>query len=221
MSPMTGAERERIFRDKELEFFGAVTASLSHDMNNAIAIIEQTAGLLEDLISVGESQNVTKDKLQGIVDRIGKQTKRGAMIIRRLNAFAHSVEAAEREIELNDLTECVIALARRKAERRRTELVARPAAGRIVISANPFRVQEALYLSIQKAVSSLPEGSRLEIGAGGGDVTAWISVEGELPGSSTELDLSYLEMLMDQLGGELESDVGDGRLLIRLTFAMS
>ena len=40
MSPMTDAEQERIFRDKELEFFGAVTASISHDMNNAIIFKE-------------------------------------------------------------------------------------------------------------------------------------------------------------------------------------
>jgi signal transduction histidine kinase len=218
---MTDANKESPFCERELAFFGAVTASISHELNNAIAIIEQTAGLLEDLIAAGDSdEDVPKSQLQKIVDRIGNQTKRGATIVRRLNAFAHSVDDAVTELELHELIRDVMALANRMAERRRTELVARPdpSNGRVVISANRFRVQEALYLSIQKSVSGLPDGSRIEIDTKADGATAWISVESELSDSSPELDLSYLETLMDQLGGELESQVGNDQLAIRLTF---
>ncbi len=219
---MTDAKKQSLFRERELAFFGEVTASVSHELNNAIAIIEQTSGLLEDLIAAGDRDaNVPKKQLQTIVDRIGKQTKRGAMIVRRLNAFAHSVESAKREIELNDLSQCVIALAHRMAERKRTELVARLSDGRIVISASPFRVQEALYLTIQKSVSALPEGSRVEVSTGGDGAAAWISVAGERPGTPPDLDLSYLEMLMDELDGELESNIAEDRIVLQLRFQLT
>ena len=218
---MTDKNEESPFCERELAFFGAVTASISHELNNAIAIIEQTAGLLEDLVAAGDpEQDVPKHQLQKIVDRIEKQTKRGATIVKRLNAFAHSVDDAETELDLCELADDVIALAYRMAERRRIELAARPPSsdGRVVITANRFRVQEAVYLSIQKSVTALPEKSRIEIEAKADDSIAWITVEGKPVDSSPELDLSYLERLMDQLGGEVEPHVVDGQLLIRLTF---
>ncbi len=124
---MSDAKKENLIRERELAFFGEVTASVSHELNNAIAIIEQTSGLLEDLIAAGDPEaSVPKKRLQTIVDRVGKQTKRGAMLVRRLNAFAHSVESAKREIELNDLSQCVIALAHRMAGARERSLLLAP-----------------------------------------------------------------------------------------------
>ena len=38
---MTDANKESPFCERELAFFGAVTASISHELNNAIAIIER------------------------------------------------------------------------------------------------------------------------------------------------------------------------------------
>lgn len=219
---MSDAKEESLFRERELAFFGEVTASVSHELNNAIAIIEQTSGLLEDLIAAGDPDaSIPKKKLQTIVDRVGKQTKRGAMIVRRLNAFAHSVESTKREIELQDLSQCVIALSHRMAERKRTELVARPTDRRIVITANSFRVQEALYLSIQKSVSILPEGSRIEVGTGEDGATAWICVEGQRPDAPAEAELGYLEKLMGELNGELESNIDEDRIVFRLRFPLS
>ncbi len=214
---MTETDRERV-RHKELEFFGEITASVSHELNNAFATIEQTAGLLEDLIAAGEFEGLAKDQLQRIVDRIGKQTARGATIVKRLNTFAHSVDATEREIEFNELAENVLALASRFVERSRVQLDFRTVDKRIVVSGDHFLVQEALFLSIRAVVSVMPEGSRVIVSTEMRDAMARISVDGELPESSPEIDLSDIEMLMSRLDGEMHSGVGEGRVFVRLGF---
>jgi len=214
---MTETDREHV-RHRELEFFGEITASVSHELNNAFATIEQTAGLLEDLIAAGECEGLAKDQLQRIADRIGKQTARGATIVKRLNTFAHSTDATEREIEFNELAENVLALANRLIERRRVQLDFRTVDERIVVSGNLFLVQEALFLSVRAVVSVMPEGSRVLVSTEMGDTMARIAVDGELPDSSPEIDLSDIEMLMSRLDGEMRSGVGEGRVFIQLGF---
>jgi C4-dicarboxylate-specific signal transduction histidine kinase len=214
-------ESKRLDLEEELTFFGTVTASISHDLNNAIAIIEQTAGLLEDLILDCEGdQAVNKEQLQRIVDRIGRQTQRGAAIVHRLNAFAHSVDEPEREIDLGDLTETVTALAHRMADRRRARLEFQQRDAVLRIRNNPFRVQQALYLSLKEALSLAPEGAGLVLSTGSRDTRAWIEVVSETVGDSAAPELSDIQRLMARLGGSLESTLQDGKLTIRLNFTL-
>jgi light-regulated signal transduction histidine kinase (bacteriophytochrome) len=216
---MAKEHSESLYREEELAFFGAVTASISHDLNNAIAIIEQTAGLLEDLLLEGEDdQSVSKEQLQRVVERIDKQTKRGANIVRRLNAFAHSVDEPQREIDLNVLTENVAALAHRMVDRKRAQLEIMPADATPKIQSNPFRVQQAVYFSIKETLSQAPEGAHLVLSTGSLDGQARIDFVGE---SSGEPQLSYLETLMSQLGGSVDSTLDGGQLTITLIFPLA
>ena len=219
MNSTTNREQERLMREKELAFFGTVTASISHELNNAVATIEQTAGLLEDLtIDCAGSQPIEKEQVRKIAERIGKQTKRGAAIIKRLNAFAHSIDEPERELELNDIMGSVVELARRVADRKRIPLETHPGKGRLTIRNSPFRVQQALYLSIKAAVSITPEGNKVTLSAIEQDSTARILVESDCNPRPGEIDLSFLEILMGRIGGRIESTIKDSRVSIGLIF---
>ena len=200
-------------------FSDAVTASISHDLNNAIAIIDQTAGLLDDLISNCDDEGaVGKKQLQRIVEKLERQIKRGAAIIRRMNTFAHSVDDPEKDIELSRLIDDVIALANRMAERRRVRLEALPAPEPVHIKANAFQAQQAIYLSIQQLVAVVPESDKIAISAGIRDSKAYVEAEGTVRDSSREVDLTYLEILMNELGGAVDSTSENGKVTIRLTF---
>jgi signal transduction histidine kinase len=214
---MTKEDRENPIREEELAFFGAVTASISHDLNNAIAVIEQTAGLLEDLaLEDSGGGTIDKDQVQQIAERIGKQTKRGAAIIRRLNAFAHSVDDPKRELDLNDFIRNVAALAHRMAGRKRVELEPMPSEDAVAIESSPFRFQWAVYLAIQNAVTAAPEGGKIMLSTGSRNSQAWIEVAGQTTEPPPELKLSQLEALMGRLGGEIESNMEGGNVQIRL-----
>ncbi len=212
-------DRGRDTKEKELAFFGAVTASISHELNNAIAIIEQTAGLLEDLtMANGGGRSVPNEQLQKIAGRIANQTKRGATIVRRLNAFAHSIDDDDKELELNALIQTVIALAHRVADRKRVVLEAGLTAHPVTIRNSVFRVQQAVFLSIQRAVAATPEGETIVLSTGAKDTSAWIFVEAKIPDGSPPMGGTDLELLMDQIGGMVESKTSENTLSIRLVF---
>jgi len=63
----TDSEQERLLKDEGLAFFGAITASISHELNNVIAIIDQSAGLLNDLLAGAQyGRPITNEKLERI-----------------------------------------------------------------------------------------------------------------------------------------------------------
>ncbi|MEJ2737106.1 MAG: histidine kinase dimerization/phospho-acceptor domain-containing protein, partial [Anaerolineae bacterium] len=150
MTDDSGNNREKQVGEKELAFFGAITASVSHELNNVISIIDQTAGLLQDLLAgAREDQPIPNERLQRIADSVAAQTDRGVRIIKRLNTFAHSVDDPVKEFEINPTVENLVALARRFASLKRVELEAKLPDTPPKVTNNPFRVQQALFTCLR------------------------------------------------------------------------
>jgi C4-dicarboxylate-specific signal transduction histidine kinase len=144
-----------------LAFFGAVTASVSHELNNVISIIDQTTGLVEDMIAaVDRGKPIDVDKLRQVVGSLQKHTTRGLEIIKRLNTFAHSSDVPRREYDVNESVRNLVELARRLAGLKRVNLEVHLPAEPVMITGNPFLMQQLLFASIQRA---LQEAGRDEI----------------------------------------------------------
>ena len=118
--------------------------------------------------------------------------------------------------ELNELLETVAALAHRMADRRKITLELQPCKDRLAVRNDPFRVLQALYLSIREAVSVAPEGGTVTLSAGRQGATFRLVVESKCETSPKKVGLLYLEILLDEIGGKVESAFQDGRLSIRL-----
>jgi hypothetical protein len=60
-----------------VQFFGIISASISHDIKNVLAVLNENAGLIEDLVLMAEkgaSFNQERVKsLAGSIKRIGSQ----------------------------------------------------------------------------------------------------------------------------------------------------
>ncbi|MFC1520938.1 hypothetical protein ACFL6Y_00875 [Elusimicrobiota bacterium] len=216
---MIKKEQQYLFRQEELVFFGNVTASMSHELNNVLAVIEQTAGLLEDIAMESNSdQPIKKDEVEKVLKKVSDQTKRGAAIIKRLNAFAHSVDESSREIDVGKIINAVASLAERMADRKRVSLEPRQNREHVTIRNNPFRVQQALYLSIKEAVSAAPEASKVMFSAGKNDSGTRITIESVCDAGGQAPKLSFVEMLMVKINGELKSARKGSRFIIELVF---
>ncbi len=92
-----------IIGETGLQFFGKMSASISHEMKNVMAIINENAGLLEDLTVMAEKgMPIDPERLKTQASRIMKQIRRGDDIIKGMNRFAHSVDEPLRQADLND-----------------------------------------------------------------------------------------------------------------------
>ena len=60
----------RLLHEMELSFFGTISASVSHELNNVLSIINEYAGLLDDLVTADkkgipfENEKIKKENIQ-------------------------------------------------------------------------------------------------------------------------------------------------------------
>ena len=92
---------ENDFLFNSLHFFGALTASVTHELNNVLGTIDQISGLLEDMAaSASNNQTVSIENLNSLSEKINRQTERGIALIKQLNTFAHSADHVTAEFNL-------------------------------------------------------------------------------------------------------------------------
>ena len=152
--------------DNSLKFFGAITASVSHELNNVISIIDQTGGLLDDLLySADAGKPIPPGKLHSIVDKIAVQTDRGVRIIKRMNYFAHSIDDPIRQTDIIQLIDNFSQLMQRLASQKKIEIIASYSADPISVSTSPFLLELLLYYLIKSSFVSYDTERKLRIEA--------------------------------------------------------
>jgi signal transduction histidine kinase len=150
-----------------LQFFGCMSASISHELKNALAIIKENAGLLSDYIHMmGKGMSVEPERFDKIAGRIEAQTHRADAIIKNLNQFAHSVDIPVKSVDLNEILDLLVALHRRPAAMRQVELEPRPAVSPVTVTTNPFVLLNLLGLVLAFSLQTLPGGGVMTLSAG-------------------------------------------------------
>jgi signal transduction histidine kinase len=164
MSDSDHLDDARVLRDQSLAFFGAVTASVSHELNNVISIVDQSAGLLADLVAgARQGRPIPEEKIERVAETVERQTQRGLGIIRRLNKFAHLVDVPELEFDLNELVDNFVALNTRPADMRRVGLEIRSSVAATAVS---FVPSDALH-GAERGLDRVFRLRRQRAGAGG------------------------------------------------------
>ena len=116
-----------ILGQEGFQFFGKMSASISHEIKNTLAIINENAGLLEDFTIMAEKGlPLNPERLKGLAGKIGVQIRRADRIIKNLNRFAHSADEWVKAVDLFETLELVTALSERFAARRSLTLALAP-----------------------------------------------------------------------------------------------
>ncbi len=104
-------------------FMGKITAGATHEMKNVLAIIKESAGLMEDLLSVGQEGSFPfREKFLKILSRISDQVTRGVNLANALNGFAHNPDQPIATVDINALIAELIFLCQRFALSKRLTL---------------------------------------------------------------------------------------------------
>jgi C4-dicarboxylate-specific signal transduction histidine kinase len=135
---------------EELRFYGTITASVSHEINNVLAMINELSGLLGDNIAAVKSgRPVDAERIEGIAQRIAGQIERGKAIVSALNGFAHTIDNPEASLDLRENLEKITELSQRFARLRRSELVASPSGGSVQMTGCAFELQHLVYRCVE------------------------------------------------------------------------
>jgi len=147
-------------------FFGDVIAGLSHELSNVFNIINEIAGLQQDIVGGAQPESAdAADRLSELAGRIKAQVERGETFNQTLHTLAHSVDDANIAFDLSDTLELAGWLAARPARLARVELTVHRPDQPLTMEGDPFALLLTIYGSIGAVVNAADSERRVEVNA--------------------------------------------------------
>ncbi|RKX32613.1 MAG: hypothetical protein DRP46_00810 [Candidatus Zixiibacteriota bacterium] len=196
--------------DDALKFFGIITASVTHELNNILSIIDQSAGLVEDFMANPDSGvPLTEEKLKQITAKIRKNSQRGIGFIKHLNSFAHSTDEPGISFNANTMLENWAALTKRFADLKAVGMELNLPEEQIEIDTDAYLVRKILYYALKEILSTAQKNDIIKIILTADDPDAVINMEGILSDTGAVTDNTYLENMTAVSGGSLKIETED------------
>ncbi len=138
-----------------LRFFGKMSASISHELKNTISIMNESAGLLEDLSAIAEKGGtIDTAKVKRLSATIKQQIKRTDDIIRNMNRFSHLVDESFGQIETAAFLRLVIEITRRLTASAGVTVTLEDNGKPLHITTRPFYLHYFLWMLIQYCINA-------------------------------------------------------------------
>lgn len=202
------------------QFFGKISASISHEIKNVLAIINENAGLLQDLIYMSEQgRPIDPQRLQHVSELIAKQVQRADTIVKNTNTFAHSTDDPVKTINIHDMMNTVLALSCRFADMKGVAVERYPSSSEVVITTKPFLLENLVWLCLDFAMGMTGSGKRVvvEVKKKGDKACILLSGLQDLKANRETLFPGGQEKaLLHILQGEITIDVQHGKVEILL-----
>lgn len=134
---------------RKILFMGSVLASVTHEMQNVMAIVKESGALIEDILQLnGPPKLKHGDKLRPAFTNISEQIFRGRDLMLMLNGFAHAAEDFPESADLTRFSKQIVTLASRMVRLKecslRTDLDGPP----LAVRGNALAIMQCIYLAI-------------------------------------------------------------------------
>jgi signal transduction histidine kinase len=204
-----------------LQFFGKISASISHDIKNVLAVINENAGLMEDLALLeAKGAPIDADRIKSLAVRIKTQIQRADGIIKAMNRFAHSVDDFTGRFDLREILELVVSLSGRFASMREVTLELELPPDPVMVTCSPFHLQNLAWLCLDFAMEASGKGNStcLTVEKAEKEIRIRFTGSGKPAGSSTGGTLSSepAKALLHVLQAALHVDEEKGEAMIIL-----
>ncbi len=206
--------------ESALKFFGKMNTSISHEINNALAIINENAGLLED-VALMEERGVPleSEKIKKISVKIMEQVKRANRIIKNMNRLAHSVDESVKMVDIADTLKFMILLSSRLSAIKGVSFktVSRP--DRLEISTNPFLVQNIIWFCLDYIMNLAERDTTISIVVeehGGTVQIRFSGISGLVDIKNYAFPAEQETRLLETLNGELQINSNNREIILFL-----
>ncbi|GEM_PF-946133 len=130
-------------------FFGRIIASYSHEIRNVLAVINETTGLMNDLLTyVYKDQSEKRDKLINLLVSVTGQLQRGEELSTCLNTFAHAPDKAENRIDVTYYLDTLVKLSTKIAARRNLELQVKEKKKKLFLNTSPIEFLATVFSAV-------------------------------------------------------------------------
>ena len=168
------ANLRKIEHTSKMASIGRLAAGVAHEINNPLAIINENAGLLSDLIALGE-KTIPADRASRAVGAITKSIQRCSRITHRLLGFAKHMDLEAERIDVEDLMHEVLTFLRQEATYRDIHVQLDACEKVPAIESDRGQLQQVFLNIINNAFDAMDDGGNLQIGIGSDD-PEWVVV---------------------------------------------
>ena len=199
-----------------LRFFGKMTASISHEIKNVMAIINESAGLLEDYSLMAEKgMPIDPERLRVVSDRVANQIRRANGITKNLNSLAHSVDEFQKSVDIKETLELAVGLTGRFADMRSVILDFQPPSEFPAVITSPFHLLNLIWQVLDFAMDASGAGKRVGLTFEAGPTTVKIrftGIEALTNVPETVFPTAKEAALLHMLGATIHQDAEKGEI---------
>ncbi|MBC16914.1 Histidine kinase [Pseudodesulfovibrio profundus] len=222
----------RMEHTNRMASIGRLAAGVAHEINNPLAIINEKAGLINDLFTY-KQEYAHDERLLSNIRSIIDSVSRCGKITKRLLSFARHIDVEKDSIQFKGLAEEVIDFLRKEAEYRSISIVMDIPANLPEFISDRGKLQQIFLNLVNNAFQAMNDGGELHIAAKTGEKNTLVFTVADdgcgIPSGDikrifdpffstkkrnggTGLGLSITYGLVQELGGSMfvESEVGRG-----------
>jgi len=151
-------------QSNQLATIGQLAAGVAHEINNPLALINETAGYVKDLF-VFKEQYRQDEELIGYINDILEAVERCGTITRQLLGFARKFEVKIQKVKLNEVISDVLVFHNKEADYRNIKVYMDVPEDMPPIETDRGKLQQILVNLINNAFQAIDNGCILDIQA--------------------------------------------------------
>jgi signal transduction histidine kinase len=151
-------------QSNQLASIGQLAAGVAHEINNPLALINETAGYVKDLFVLKEEYR-QDDELIGYIDDILDAVERCGTITRQLLGFARKFEVKIQKVKLNEVISDVLVFHNKEAAYRNVKVYVDVPEDMPPIETDRGKLQQILVNLVNNAFQAVDNGCILDIQA--------------------------------------------------------
>ncbi len=200
-----------------LNIFGSITASISHEIKNRMAVINEHAGLMEDHIHMAErGGDINIERIKRSAGKIKQQIALADEIIANMNRFAHSIDKASQQILLHDAATLASALFQRTASAHEVTLDVRTPQSPVAVETSMFHLLALIWICLKSALPIAPAKSTITFACEKINDVPRLIVELDAS-ADKKLDEKMLvtaKMIANEIKAEVEPDADQNNIVV-------
>lgn len=201
-----------------LQFYSEISASMSHDIKNALAIINENAGLLDDFTLMAD-QGVPLDpeRLKTLAAKIAKQVGRANEIAKNMSRLAHSLDQPVTAVDLNETLQLLTSLLSRLSKMRNVAMGISESSHTVTVETSQFLLM-ALIWHLLDCATVADDVTSITIAVENREDSACIVLRLEGNGSKLRemLAAKQVDGLLNLLNAELTADSNKEEFFLNL-----
>ena len=151
-------------QSNQLASIGQLAAGVAHEINNPLALINETAGYVKDLFVFTEKYS-QDEELIGYIDDILDAVERCGIITRQLLGFARRFEVKIKEVNLKEIISDVLVFREKEAAYRNIKVYVNVPDDMPPIETDRGKLQQILLNLVNNAFQAVDDGCLLDIEA--------------------------------------------------------